>query len=422
MVPFNARALLLLAGVTLLPRLILAAALGISGRPERWEYDVIAENILRGAGHVYDRDGFVYAAYSPPLWSYLLAAALRLAGGSRAVIQVLQALLCLGAALTFGGMAHRISGDRKTGLLAGLLVAAQPSLLYYSVVKSDPLPLNVLLLGLILASASALSTRPTRAAAITFGVRVGLGTLSRGTPVVALPVALSILLIRGKGAALRTFALALGSFVLVLAPWLVRNWMLLGTPLITSTAGENFWNGNHGDSYSRLTETEGGAVTQVTPSNPRLPEEVRRILAGGSEADRNQAFTAEAWRFIAAHPREAVLGFGRKLRTFWWRIDSDPRDYPAAASLAYEVIYRIELCLALFGVATVWLSRRREPRPPDLTAAALALGLMASISLLQSAFYVQGRHRFMIEPLLLIFTAQGATSLSRRLNRGETRE
>ena len=57
--------------------------------------------------------------------------------------------------------------------------------------------------------------------------------------------------------------------------------------------------------------------------------------------------------------------------------------------------------------------RSRGQGPPNQPAAALVLGLIGAVSILQTAFYVQGRHRFLVEPLLLIFTAIGATAVAR---------
>jgi high-affinity Fe2+/Pb2+ permease len=71
------------------------------------------------------------------------------------------------------------------------------------------------------------------------------------------------------------------------------------------------------------------------------------------------------------------------------------------AARGYEWIYRVELVLALLGA---FLALRS---PHSRAAAGLCLAIIVAISLLQSAFYVQGRHRFLIEPLLLIFTAIG---------------
>ncbi|MEO8500024.1 MAG: glycosyltransferase family 39 protein [Vicinamibacteria bacterium] len=410
----SARQLVLLAVFTLLPRMGLAVFLGIVGEPERWEYDVIAGNIVAGSGHVYDRLGFVYAAYSPPLWSVLLAALRGLFGEARGSIQVLQGLLCLGAAVTYGNLARRISGDARTGALAALLVALQPSLLFYSVVKSDPLPLNVLLLGMIVVLGIDVVNEPTPRLAARFGVLLGLGVLSRGTPVVALPIVAVALLGRFAGQALRTLGVIAVAFALCLAPWLIRNVLLLGVPVITTTAGENFWRGNHAGATGGVQDENGGQITHLIVSNPDLPEPIRTGLTGRSEVERDRLFGLEGWRFIREKPKAAMELFTRKLRRFWWQIDSDPRDYLQENAIAYEAVYRLELALAVLGM---WLAVRSKPDradPRERRAAFLSIAVMIAVSLLQCAFYVQGRHRFLIEPLLLLFMAIGLTALVRR--------
>ena len=395
----------------MVPRALLAVFLGVVGAPERWEYDLIAANIVAGSGHVYDRFGFVYSAYAPPLWSWILAAVLAAAGEARGAIQVLQALLCLGAAVVSGGLARRITGDETAGLVAGLLVALQPSLLYYSVAKSDPLPLNVLLLGLIASTAVSLVDTGKDRRALGFGILTGLGVLARGTPAAALPVAAIALFVRRRSGALRAVAVAAAAMVLCVAPWLVRNVAVLGAPVLTSTMGENFWRGNHEGASGGVLDLNGGEITLVAPTNPALPPPVRAVLATGTEMQRHDVFMSEAWRFIGADPLEAMGLFARKMRTFWWRIDSDPRDYPRWASIAYATVYRTELAFALVGAFLVFRSRGQASI--DRPAAALILGLIFAIGVLQSAFYVQGRHRFMIEPLLLVFTAIGVTAVVR---------
>jgi len=125
----SGRYLLVLAIASLVPRVLLAVLLGVVGEPERWEYDVIAANIAGGSGHVYDRLGFVYAAYAPPLWSGILAVLLVTLGEVRIAIQAIQALLCFGVAVACSVLARRITGDDAASLLTGILVALQPSLL-----------------------------------------------------------------------------------------------------------------------------------------------------------------------------------------------------------------------------------------------------------------------------------------------------
>jgi hypothetical protein len=199
--------------------------------------------------------------------------------------------------------------------------------------------------------------------------------------------------------------------VLCLAPWLIRNVAVLGAPVLTSTTGENFWRGNHEGAGGGVLDLNGGEITRIEATNEALPPAIRTVVATGTEMQRHEVFMSEAWRFIRAEPLEALGLFARKARIFWWSLESDPRDYPRTASIAYAVLYRTELAFALLGAFLVFRSRG-EPSP-DRRAAVVVLALIAGIGILQSAFYVQGRHRFLVEPLLLIFTAIGATAVIR---------
>jgi len=131
--------------------------------------------------------------------------------------------------------------------------------------------------------------------------------------------------------------------------------------------------------------------------------------------DRHAVFMSESWRFIRAEPRAALVLYAMKMRTFWWRIDSDPADYPRAASVAYATVYRTELALALVVAVMLLRSGPRTSGSADRASAALVLALLIAVSALQCAFYVQGRHRFLIEPLLLVFTAAGVVTLAREI-------
>ena len=416
------RAWLLLAAVTFLPRVVMAFFLGVWGDPERWEYDVIAANIHAGAGHVYNRGGFVYTAYAPPLWSYILAALLGLPGVTRASVQILQALFCFGTATACAALARRLGGSDTAAMVTGLFVALQPSLLYYSVVKSDPLPLNALLLSLIALASADLIDKPGQVRAAGAGILIALATLSRGTPAIALPLVALLLLLRfGRKAVKPILIMGLAMF-LGLAPWLVRNTMVFGEPLITTTTGENFWRGNNERATGGVLDPAGRSLTRLSPTGDVFSPAIRAVLANGAEVDRQHVFMAEAGRFIGAHPFEAGGLFARKMRAFWWRIESNPGDYDPASARLYEWIYRIELGLAMVGGGVLLRMPRTGGATAVLDTAALLAGLMIGISILQSAFYVQGRHRFLIEPLLLIFSARGLTAIRTAFLAGGRRE
>jgi hypothetical protein len=417
LIPLRARPWVLLAAIALLGRLFLAQYLGVWGQPERFEYDVIAESIHAGEGHNYQRGMYHYAAYAPPVWSYFLAFLLWIAPENGAAIQIVQASLCLAAAMTCAALTRRLTDHPHAPFLCGLLVALQPSLLYYSVAKSDPLPLNAFLLSLICLGGAILAERPDGARSALVGFLIAIATLARGTPAIGLPLVAIALIVAWRRRALLPVLSMTAGMALGLAPWLARNAVFVGGPVITSTTGENFWRGNNPLATGGVSDKLGRTLTSLSPDDeaysPFSPA-IRKALAFGDERERQRVFMAEAWRFIRAEPAHAFFLFTEKLKTFWWKIESRPGDYSPAKSFLYEWIYRSELFLAALGA---WMLARRwsTAARPSRAAALIVLSMMIGLSLVQSAFYVQGRHRFLIEPLLLIFTASGLTGIVDRL-------
>lgn len=398
-----------------LPRLFLAWYLGLSGNPEIWEYDVIGACIHAGLGHIYEINGLRYLAYAPPLWSFLLAALMSLPGESRGWVQVAQAVFCLGAALVAVPLGRRLTGRTEVGVAGGVLIALQPSLLYYSVVKSDPLPLNVFLLALIALAGLQTLEAPSMRHGVAFGLVTALGTLSRGTPLVALPVLAVLLAARFRRQALVPALGALFAFAAVVAPWLVRNALAVGAPILTSTTGENLWRGNNEGATGGAFDVAGNSLSVASADPSVFPPSVRSALASGTELERQEAFLGEAIRFVREHPRDALRLFLRKLRILWWRLESDPGDYWPRAAETYEWIYRTELALAILGVWTLWRARAGVSLDSVRNGISYVILLVLALGALQALFYVQGRHRFLMEPLLLIFTASGAAAVARRL-------
>jgi hypothetical protein len=206
----------------------------------------------------------------------------------------------------------------------------------------------------------------------------------------------------------------IGGLAIGLAPWLVRNALYLGEPLITTTSGENLWRGNNDLATGGVRDPRGRSLTRLNPDADVFPPAIARVLASGTELDREHIFRVEALRFIRERPADAFRLFIAKLRSFWWKIESRPEDYSPVAATAYEWIYRSELVLGLGGL--FWGLRRSRSRGSAAagTTFALLVGTMAGVSALQAAFYVEGRHRFLIEPLLLVFTASALAAMVER--------
>jgi hypothetical protein len=77
--------------------------------------------------------------------------------------------------------------------------------------------------------------------------------------------------------------------------------------------------------------------------------------------------------------------------------------------LLYKLYYSVVLTFGVIGIAVAWRSARPLTRAGAQAFVLLAVGVSAS----QALFYVNGRHRWELEPLLLVFTALGIMTMLR---------
>ena len=189
------------------------------------------------------------------------------------------------------------------------------------------------------------------------------------------------------------------TFFLTLTPWLVRNERRVGHRIgIVSTFGLNLWLGNNPNASGSAYTTEGKGVLDLMPTDQRTH------LLTLTEWEQNELFKKEAIRFMKTHPRETVALFFRKWFAFWWRAPQTGTLYPESWKTLYAFYYLILLGLAIGGMAhAVFFSDQASQ-----SFSWLVLFLFFSVSFTQSLFFVEGRHRWAVEPILLIFSAEGA--------------
>jgi hypothetical protein len=87
--------------------------------------------------------------------------------------------------------------------------------------------------------------------------------------------------------------------------------------------------------------------------------------------------------------------------SFWWFPGTAGLNYPERWLLLYRVFYAVLLTGAILGIPAAWCRADRSGRQRVL----LVLMMLGCISVAQSLFYVEGRHRWGVEPLLGIFLA-----------------
>ena len=400
--------LLLVSAAAVLVRLIAALVLDGFRHPHLEEYDLIARNMLAGRGFTYPHHGITYFSYIAPLPAWLSAASYWLTG-SLALHMALQilagALLAVAAAL----LARRIFGGTAAMLAAGVLVAVHPGLIVYSASRAHSLPFDALLFTLAVLQAIRVAERPTHLRAATLGLVVGLGILSRATVLLALPVAAAwILLVRPtlpRRKALGAAALAGVCAAVVVAPWSVRNSQLHGRfVFLVTTDGEVFWRGNNpsatGTSHIDAERTVLSALS---------PVDVQELHRQRDEIAQSEWFRARALKFIREHP-DAFVGLTlRKFLYFWWYASTTGLLYPPGWFQLYLAYYVTALLLAAVGS---WSIAVAGGRPAQY---ALLIGLiLVAVSSFQSLFYVEGRHRWAVEPMILVMSGGGVAALLAR--------
>jgi hypothetical protein len=385
----------------LFARLAAQLLLGAYTHPQTWEYEDIANNLLAGHGYIYVTGGTTYvAAVSSPLYVLLTAGVYLVTGHSQAVMLILQALFGAATAVLAAWLAAR-TFQPQAAWAAGILVAVDPALAVYSA-ELHPLSLDALAFLAVVCACVGLPVSPGWRRLGLVGALLGLAALTRTTVLSFAPLLL-LWVNRFKGVRLlsaRTLALVLAALALY-APWPMRNSVLLGQFVPgSSESTEWLWRGTNPAATGSSYTADGATMLQAAP--PSFQAQV----AAGSEAERIGIYRDAAVAYAREHPTDALRHYVTKLKAFWWGSDSTGLLYPPAWTVAYDTWYATMLILAAAGVCVGW--RLVSARP----ALMLIVASLALVSASQALFYVEGRHRLAVEPLLLVLSGVGLSRLA----------
>lgn len=380
------------------------AALLLDGfrHPGLNEYEDIARSLVAGRGYSFYHLGVWYRSFAAPLFGWISAGVYWL-GGSVGVVVALQMIVSSAHCVLIARMAETLFRHRLAGLAAGALMAVHPGLIVYASAKAHDLTFDAFFFSLVLWLSWRLHEQPSLARAIALGCAVGVGAHSRGTTVIFLPIAGAWLLLRHARTDWRLMAgrwlVAAVCAVAVITPWATRNilihrafvWML-------TTDAESLWDGNNPNATGHSYATPNLIVLDTLP-----PELYREMRSQPTELAQSRWFQRQAMNFITEHPGQAFKLLLWKFYSFWWFSPQSGTIYARSWLEIYRAFYAGLLVLAVFG-ARAMITRGDPDRRWDF--ALLALFLLA-LSVLQSVYYVEVRHRWAIEPLLLIVSGGG---------------
>ena len=372
----------------------LVAALGAP--PALWEYHDIATNILAGRGWVLDRVGIEYRSFYAG-WPYVGATIVAYVGfpSGAAGMQAFQALFS-GAGVLGVVLVGRRVFDSRVALLAALLAATHPALVYYDVKNLHPLGFDSAMLTGAVALVLAALVSEVRWVALLSGIAIGASILQRGSPALLILLAPVLLLRWGRGGKLgaRVAGMLVGIGLMVL-PVFARNTLIHGTPVFSTMTGELLWVGSAPMSSGSNYLPSGATVLST------IPPELAEAISGVSEMERNRLFAAAAAETILADPSAFGSRIFQKFVYFWTFAPQTGVSYPASYKAIYLLYYAAVVVLAGLGL---WRWHQARELGPALF---LIGGLFLAVSLTHAVLYFEMRHRWALEPLILIFSAAG---------------
>jgi 4-amino-4-deoxy-L-arabinose transferase-like glycosyltransferase len=201
-------------------------------------YDLLAANLAAGHGYRFYPDT-APTTMREPGYPLLLAGLLRLSGNRFYVVKLSNLLFALTTAWLLALLVWRMTDRRWPGFMAALLFLFHPGTLIAETRAGIEIPFGLLLVCVLLTVLRALERTHWSGYAIS-GLVLGVTVLFRSVPLLFPVALLAYLLVAERPrlsilAAWRNIAVMVVTMLLVLSPWIVRNYRLTGRFLPTAS-------------------------------------------------------------------------------------------------------------------------------------------------------------------------------------------
>lgn len=327
------------------------------------------------------------------------------------------------------GWAADLAGDRRIGLLAGLMMAIEPGAIAMSVfvlAEAAFVPLMILSMWAWTTAWRQTSFAKIVGLALMTGVITGIAILVRPSWLLFAPctVALAFLFFSQRTKQL-TIAIGVGLGIIVaMMPWWYRNYELTGRWVMTTLqVGASLYDGWHPEADGGSDMTYGYQVTR--PLLQRYRAELERRMGDEDPADleqmaidlelaSNDLLLKESWDWGRQNPGRLLQLAGSKVWKTW-------RPWPSAAEVQSRLITVVTVAafvpVVFFGMIGAWNWARRD------YAWAICLWPAIYVTLLHAVFVGSVRYRQpAIVPLLVLVAVVLGTYLWRQKTKLEEKE
>jgi hypothetical protein len=239
------------------------------------------------------------------------------------------------------------------------------------------------------------------------GAVMGLAIFQRGSMMLFCAAGLVWLawVIRPRTDSVRVAIAYVIGIVVVIAPWAARNYGIHGILMLESMTMQQLWKGNASYSNGSGYLAEGRNVYDAAPE--RLVVEWRKR----DETGQFRLFRDEALAEMRSDPARAAALMVKKLVYFWTAPPNSGQTYPARFFFVYLAYYAVMAIAGFVGIAAAF---KQATLKRDVV---LILMYFAALSIVHAIMFVEMRHRWGAEPLLLAFAPGGARAAWARWSR-----
>jgi 4-amino-4-deoxy-L-arabinose transferase-like glycosyltransferase len=366
------------------------------------EYYALAENVISGKGFCFDTT----CAWWPPIYPLFLA--LTALGGKHYLLVVAPQAIMGACTALCAFLIGRELFNTVVGILACALTTVYP---YYVMHDTALQETGMVTLWVALSVYLLLRARKLDRNRDWFlaGLALGLIALTRASIAPAAGAALLWTAVWGAPGdlpkrILKTSILLLGILIMV-SPWLVRTYRLIGAPVLTSQTGRALWIGNNPQTFSAypsrsIDVSTANAYVALSDADK---ETLDRLAS--HEIRQSNWYAQKAFMFIRTNPWLTVQRAVRKVAAgFSWRLN--PVREPLAQA-AYSAFYAP---IALLGVIGMFLERRNR--------GVILIGLLfVAFIFVTAVFWAHTSHRSYLDVFFIVLAASVVERLLARYAR-----
>jgi hypothetical protein len=273
-------------------------------------------------------------------------------------------------------------------LLASSSILLHPLIAYYTICIIHPFALDLLFLFLGFWTMINYFKVNTVWNLLLFGLVFGIAIMDRGTFIVLLiPFFYREFRFSGfvnsAGKTILVFIIGM----LVISPWMARNYKIYGELSFNSSFGQNLWLGvqekTNGTAY--LGDGKNTYYSLLAPEEWQKINELDPVQQSNYFFDKYKSTLKES-------PDLVLKMFFVKLRNFWLLHPNSGSSYSSAVQNLVPVYNTVYLLVLLLSASFIFLVRNKS---------LILLLFLIFLSLLQAVFYVETRHRIIIEPFLI---------------------